>query len=91
MRTVTGDRPRPRSGFTLVELMVVILIVVLLSAAVLPAVLPAMNSRRVSEGSRVIQSELARQRDLAVRSNAPRGSASCPTRSRWSRPESRPE
>jgi type II secretory pathway pseudopilin PulG len=62
-----------RSGFTLVEILVVVLIIILLTAATLPAILPALNSRRVSEGSRLLQSELARQRDLAVRSNAPRG------------------
>ncbi len=64
---------RSRSGFTLTELLVVILIIVLLSAATLPAILPALNSRRVSEGSRILQSELARARDAAVRANAPRG------------------
>lgn len=75
-------RPSPRlhdrnsrspRGFTLMELMIVILIIVLLSAAVIPTILPALNSRRVSEGSRLLQSELARQRDLAIRANAPRG------------------
>lgn len=65
--------PGPRAGFTLVELLVVILIVVLLSAATLPAILPALNSRRVSEASRLVQAEISRQRDLAVRSNSPRG------------------
>ena len=66
-RTARGDR----RAFTLVELLVVIFIVVLISAATLPAVLPALSQRRVSEGSRLIQSELARARDAAVRANAP--------------------
>jgi prepilin-type N-terminal cleavage/methylation domain-containing protein len=62
-----------RRAFTLVELLVVIFIIVLISAATLPAILPALNQRRVSEGSRLIQAELSRQRDMAVRANAPRG------------------
>ena len=67
-------RPTRRSrGFTLTELLVVILIITLITAATLPAVLPALNSRRVSEGSRIIQSELARARDAAVRGNSPHG------------------
>ena len=64
---------RPPGGFTLLEILVVVLIVTLLSAATLPAVLPALNSRRVSEGSRILQSEFARARDAAVRSGAPHG------------------
>ena len=32
-----------------------------------------MNSHRVSDASRLIQAELSRQRDMAVRANAPRG------------------
>ncbi|MDB5349441.1 MAG: pilE [Planctomycetota bacterium] len=76
-RTEIGHRQvklrHAHGGFTLTELLVVILIIVLLSAATLPAILPALNSRRVSEGSRLLQSEFARARDAAVRANAPRG------------------
>lgn len=73
-RTERGTHDaRLRGGFTLTEMLVVILIIILISAATIPAVLPALNSRKVSEGSRILQSELARARDAAVRANAPRG------------------
>ena len=73
MRPSRIARDAARRAFTLVELLVVIFIIVLVSAATLPAILPALNQRRVSEGSRLIQAELSRQRDLAVRANSPRG------------------
>ncbi len=51
----------------------VILIVVILSVATLSAVLPTLNSRRVSEASRILQAALSRARDIAVRTNSPQG------------------
>lgn len=66
-------RPRPRQGFTLTELLVVILIVGIVSAVALPTILPALNSRQVGEGARILQAALAGARDAAIRANAPRG------------------
>ena len=75
---------RPRTGprgFTLIELLVVITIIALISAIALPTILPALNERRVSEAARILQATLAGTRDAAIRSNTPRASGSCPTRS----------
>jgi len=65
--------PRLRSGFTLMELLVVVAIVVVVSAAALPVVRPALNQRKVSSAALIVQGELARCRDEAIRANAPRG------------------
>ncbi len=61
------------SGFTLVEMLVVIAIVVIVSAATIPAIIPALENRRVSEAARVFQAALAGARDSAIRANSPRG------------------
>lgn len=66
-------KPRRRSGFTLMELMVVVAIVVIVSVAALPVVRPALSQRKVSSAALLVQSELARCRDAAIRANAPRG------------------
>lgn len=77
---VLGRRPmRNRTsrsavtGFTLVELMVVILIILLVSAVVLPTVLPALQHRQVTEAGRILQAGLVQARATAVQFNAPRG------------------
>ncbi len=68
----TEVRTRP-SGFTLVELLVVITIIILVSAVALPVVLPAMAHRQVSEAARIVQASLAGARDSALHSGAPSG------------------
>ena len=70
----------PRAGFSLTELLVVIAIILLVSAATLPLVLPTLNQRRVSEGALLLQAELSRARDQAIRDNAPRGIRLLPDR-----------
>jgi prepilin-type N-terminal cleavage/methylation domain-containing protein len=64
---------RSRSGFTLLELLVVVVIVVLLTAATLPVVLPAYQQRKVTAAALIVQAELARTRDAAIRANDIRG------------------
>lgn len=62
-----------RTGFTLVELLVVILIILLVSVVVLPTVIPAIAHHQVSEAARILQATLAGARDLALNNNAPAG------------------
>lgn len=69
----SGIRNSRRSGYTLVELLVVLMIVMLLTVATLPVVMPALNSRRVSEAALLLQAALAGARDAAIRANEPRG------------------
>ena len=52
-------RPRPSvSGFTLLELLVVIVIILLVSVLVLPAVISSLSDRQVSEAARILQGGL---------------------------------
>ena len=67
------SRSTAGSGFTLVELLVVITIILLLSAATLPTIVPALSHRQVSEAARILQAALAGARDSAIRNNAPSG------------------
>ena len=64
---------RGRTGFTLVELLVVIFIILLISIATLPIVLPALQHRQVSEAARNVQAALVAARDTAVKSGRPAG------------------
>jgi prepilin-type N-terminal cleavage/methylation domain-containing protein len=64
---------RPRRGFTLTELLVVIVIIVLLTAATLPVVLPALSDRQADEGARILQAAIASAQAEATRARAPRG------------------
>ena len=64
---------RGSSGFTLVELLVVITIVMLVAAVALPAVLSGLSERQVTEAARILQAAVAGARDNAIRANEPRG------------------
>lgn len=64
---------RPRTGFTLPELLVVILIVGLVSVVALPAALSALGERDVIAGATQLQAALVGARDAAIHSNAPAG------------------
>lgn len=69
-----------RGGFTLVELLVVILIILIISVAALAVVMPAVQSQGVSSAALLLQAELSRARDEAVRYNQPRGLRLLPDR-----------
>lgn len=64
---------RPRGGFTLVEILVVIAIVMLASIVALPTLLPLLNGRHLSEAARIFTASLAGVKDAAIRANEPRG------------------
>ena len=59
-----------RTGFTLVELLVVMLIILLVSALTLPAIISAISHRQVSEAARILQAALVGARDSAIHNNA---------------------
>jgi prepilin-type N-terminal cleavage/methylation domain-containing protein len=61
------------SGFTLIEVLVVLAMILIVSAVALPTVLPALSHRQVSEAARILQAEIVGARDRAIRSNAPCG------------------
>jgi prepilin-type N-terminal cleavage/methylation domain-containing protein len=66
-------RLRAESGFTLIEMLVVILIILIISAVALPTIIPALSHRQVSEAARILQGALVGARDSAIHNNAPSG------------------
>lgn len=64
---------RPRRGFTLVELLVVVFILLLVSAASIPVIAPALQGRHLREASRQVNSYFAVARDTALRNGRPVG------------------
>lgn len=76
--SAVGGRPAReprtrRSGFTLVELLVVIFIILLLSAVALPVVIPAFNHREVSAAGRTLQGALVGAQNRAANIDQPAG------------------
>lgn len=67
------DRREKQTGFTLVELLVVLFIVGLISAATLPVIIPTLNQRQVQEGSRIVQQALLNARFAAMSTGRPAG------------------
>jgi prepilin-type N-terminal cleavage/methylation domain-containing protein len=67
------SHPRPRGGYTLVELLVVVMIVLILIAAALPVAKSVMESNRTREASRQLNAHLAMARAYASRNNRPFG------------------
>ena len=59
---------KPRAGFTLLELLVVLAIMVVMSAVVLTAIGPALAEARVRAGARLIVAQLRYARSLAITS-----------------------
>ncbi|WP_406701090.1 prepilin-type N-terminal cleavage/methylation domain-containing protein [Singulisphaera sp. Ch08] len=66
-------RQHPRSGFTLVEILVVVAIVLLASMIALPTIVTNLNGRQVTDAARIFSGSLVGARDSAIRYNQPRG------------------
>lgn len=64
---------RTRSGFTLVEMMVVIVLVVILASMAAPVIAIYGRGGKVKDAASTIQATLAGARDRAMATNAPRG------------------
>lgn len=64
---------KPRAGFTLVELMVVIGIILLIAVMTASAINLTISGDKVRGGARQVQSFLAGARDRAIYSKSPRG------------------
>jgi prepilin-type N-terminal cleavage/methylation domain-containing protein len=61
------------SGFSLVELLVVLLIIGIVSVLVLPSMVTGLSDRQISEAARILQGGLVGARDSAIHNNAPSG------------------
>ena len=61
------------SGFTLIELMIVVALLILIASMTVSAINLNTNNDKVRAGSRQVQSYLAGARDRAIYSKAPRG------------------
>jgi len=70
---IRSIRRTTNSGFTLVELLVVLFIVGLISAATLPVIIPTLNQRQVQEGSRIVQQAILNARFAAMSTGRPAG------------------
>jgi len=62
-----------RSGFTLVELLVVLAIVLLASLVAIPTLVTNLNGRQITDAARILTGALVGMRDSAIRYNSPRG------------------
>src|SRR5829696_4400158 len=74
VNTMRADIPRrPRPGFTLVEILVVLSIILLVAIIAIPATYKALNGRQVVDGARIHTGALVGARDAAIKWNEPRG------------------
>lgn len=67
------ERQQPRSGFTMVEILVVLTIILLASLIALPTIVTSLNGRQVTDAARIFTGSLVGARDSAIRYNQPRG------------------
>ncbi|SIO11731.1 prepilin-type N-terminal cleavage/methylation domain-containing protein [Singulisphaera sp. GP187] len=67
------ERQHPRSGFTLVEILVVLAIILLASLVAIPTLVTTLNGRQITDAARIFTGSLVGIRDSAARYNSPRG------------------
>ncbi len=72
-RATLRRTPHHSSGFTLIELMIVVALLILIASMTVSAINLNTNYDKVRAGSRQVQSYLAGARDRAIYSKAPRG------------------
>jgi prepilin-type N-terminal cleavage/methylation domain-containing protein len=61
-----------RSGFTLVEMLVVIAIIILVSVVAVPAITPFFKGQRLNKGARIVQASALAARVMAINSRKTR-------------------
>ena len=61
-----------RSGFTLVEMLVVIAIIILVSVVAVPAITPFLKGQRLNKGARIVQASALAARTMAINSRETR-------------------
>jgi prepilin-type N-terminal cleavage/methylation domain-containing protein len=61
-----------RSGFTLVEMLVVIAIIILVSVVAVPAITPFLKGQRLNKGARIVQAQALAARVMAINSRETR-------------------
>jgi len=61
-----------KSGFTLVEMLVVIAIIILISVVTVPLITPFLKAQRISKGVRIIQANTLAARAMAINSRKTR-------------------
>ena len=65
-------RQRHITGFTLVEMLVVIAIIILISVVAVPAITPFLKGQRLNKGARIVQASALAARTIAINSRKTR-------------------
>ena len=65
-------RQRYLTGFTLVEMLVVISVIILISVVTVPLITPFLKAQRISKGARIIQASALAARTMAINSRKTR-------------------
>ena len=65
-------RQRYLTGFTLVEMLVVISVIILISVVPVPLITPFLKAQRISKGARIIQASALAARTMAINSRKTR-------------------